>query len=123
MYRQVPQFPNCYNKTLCIVSVRSQVGMSTHYSSLNFYKSKERKHEKIWNVTTKKEIEYKWNLNENGHLTILNAQKRKEIIRSTHMDYETSPLFNTKKQKVKPITKLVDTYFKSNPRWKPLAMN
>jgi hypothetical protein len=28
----------------------------------------------------KKEIDYKWKFNENGHLTFLNAQKKREVI-------------------------------------------
>jgi hypothetical protein len=28
----------------------------------------------------KREIDYKWNLSENGHLIVLNAQKGREVI-------------------------------------------
>jgi hypothetical protein len=34
-----------------------------------------------------KEIDYKWNLSENEHHTILNAQKRREVIRSSYKKY------------------------------------
>jgi len=48
-------------------------------------------------------------LSENGHLTILNAQKRSEVIGSSQkkysVDHETSPLSDTKMPKVKPIVK------------------
>jgi hypothetical protein len=36
--------------------------------------------------------------------------------RNIHMDHEISPLSNMKMPKAKPIAKLMDTYFKSNPR-------
>jgi len=44
VYRQVLHFPNCYNQMLCTVFAKLQVAMSTHSSSLNFCKSKERKY-------------------------------------------------------------------------------
>jgi hypothetical protein len=43
--------------------------------------------------------------------------------RNIHMDHEISSLFNMKMLKVKPVTKLMDTYFRSNPKWKPPTMN
>jgi hypothetical protein len=36
--------------------------------------------------------------------------------RSTHMDHETSPLFDVKMPKIMLIAKLMDTYFKSSPK-------
>jgi hypothetical protein len=58
-------------------------------------------------------------LNENGHLTILNAQKRRKVIRSSQkkysVDHETSPLFDTKMPKAKPIVKLMETCLKTTP--------
>ncbi len=38
--------PDCCNQMLCIVLAKMQVGMSAHSSSLNFCRSKERKHQK-----------------------------------------------------------------------------
>jgi len=38
-------FPDYYNQMLCIVSAKLQLGMSAHSSSLNFYRSKEIKHQ------------------------------------------------------------------------------
>jgi len=52
---------------ICIVFARLQVGMSTHSSSLNFCRSKEKKHQQNLNyhnrVGTKvqMELERKWN--------------------------------------------------------------
>ncbi len=60
--------------------------------------------------------------NANG-TPILNAQKRKGIIESLQKKYffapwnhGTSPLFDTKMLEGKPIAKLMDTCFRSNPR-------
>jgi len=39
------------------------------------------------------------------------------------MDHETSPLFDMKMPKAKPIAKLMDTYLRSNPKLKPLGTN
>jgi hypothetical protein len=59
-------------------------------------------------------------LSENGHLTILNAQKKREVIGSSQkkysVDHETSPLSDTKIPKAKPIIKFMETCFKNNPK-------
>jgi hypothetical protein len=64
----------------------------------------------FWNDTTNKEIDYKWKFSENGHLTILNEHKKGKSHevhrRNTHMDHETSPLFDMKMSKIKPIDKI-----------------
>jgi hypothetical protein len=39
------------------------------------------------------------------------------------MDHESSPLFNTKMPKAKPIAKLMDTYLGSNRRKEPPTTN
>jgi hypothetical protein len=50
----------------------------------------------------------------------LNAQKKIKVIGSSHkkyhMDCETSPLFDTKMPKAKPIVKVMDTYLRNNPK-------
>ncbi len=39
------------------------------------------------------------------------------------MEHEPSPLFNTEMLKVKPNTKLMDTYRRSNPKLEPPTTN
>jgi hypothetical protein len=66
VYRQVLWFLECHNQMLCIVLVKLQVDMFTHSSSLNFYKSKEMKYQKILKCYNRKgdklqmELEWKW---------------------------------------------------------------
>jgi hypothetical protein len=38
-----------------------------------------------------REVDYKWNLSENGHFIILNAQKRREVIGSSQKKYSQGP--------------------------------
>ncbi len=67
MYRQVSRFFDYHNQMLCIVSTKLQVGMFTHSSSLNFYRSKEMKRQqnlKCQNrvgMRVQMELESKWN--------------------------------------------------------------
>jgi hypothetical protein len=38
-----------------------------------------------------KEMDYKWKFSENGHLIILNAQKKREVIGSSKNKYSHGP--------------------------------
>jgi hypothetical protein len=38
-----------------------------------------------------KEIDCKWKFNENGHIIVLNAHKRREVIGSSHKKYSHGP--------------------------------
>jgi hypothetical protein len=38
-----------------------------------------------------REINYKWNLNENGHVTSVNAQKIREFIGNSQKKYSQGP--------------------------------
>ncbi len=59
-------FFDCYNQMLCTVLARLQVGMSDHSSSLNFCRSKEKKHKQNLKCYKEKkdrqqmEVQWKW---------------------------------------------------------------
>jgi hypothetical protein len=63
----------------------------THFSLFNFIDQRKGIIKKIWNVAMKKWIDHKWKFSENGHITILNAPKRREDIGSSHKKYSNGP--------------------------------
>jgi hypothetical protein len=38
-----------------------------------------------------REVDYKWNLSENGHVTVLNAQNIREVIGNSQNKYSHGP--------------------------------
>ncbi len=60
------------------------------------------------------EVQWKWtSYSFDAH----NRRESQEVQRKNiHMDHETSPLFDTKMPKAKPIVKLMDTYLRNIPR-------
>jgi hypothetical protein len=101
--------------------------MSAHSLSLNFIKQNKGNIRKNWNVTIEKEIDCKWKFSENGHLIVLNALKKREVIGSSQKKYShwswNLPIDWQKMPKVKLIIKFVDTFLKSNAKWTPPRTN
>ncbi len=90
------------------------MGMYAHSSSLNFCRSREKKHQIFFKchnkvgVKVQIELESKWKSYFECKQEKKNHKKlRDEIL--TYMDHEPSPLFDIDMQEVKPIAKLMDT--------------